>query len=333
MAEKEQITWLLLIHQIPPEPGYLRVKIGRRLQRIGAVSIKNSVYVLPHNDQFHEDFEWMLREIDAGGGEAMVCEAAFIEGLSDAQVKDLFQAARDEDYRKIAEDLQGLSGRVPALPSHENGEWSQLRRDTSRLKRRLADVAAIDYFGALGRSEAEAALLGLEGRLRASQAEVADDDDAGAAAKNTAETYRGRTWVTRAGVNIDRIASAWLIRGFIDEAARFKFVAERSYGPAKDELRFDMFEAEFTHEGEDCTFEVLLKRIGLTDPALAAIAEIVHDLDLKDGKFGRPETPGVGAFVNSLALRHAEDGKRLEHGAALFEDLYLWFRHPSQEPS
>ncbi len=134
--------------------------------------------------------------------------------------------------------------------------------------------------------------------------------------------YRGRTWVTRAGVKVDRMASAWLIRKFIDPQARFRFVAAKGYQPEGDELRFDMFDAEFTHEGDLCTFEVLVQRFGLQDPALQAIAEIVHDVDLKDAKYRRQEAPGIGQLVSGIAAAQADDEERLRRGVALFDDLY-----------
>jgi len=137
---------------------------------------------------------------------------------------------------------------------------------------------------------------------------------------------RGRTWVTRRGVFVDRIASAWLIKRFIDQAARFKFVAPEGYSPRRSELRFDMFEAEFTHEGDLCTFEVLLARLGLEEPALRPIAEIVHDVDLKEGKFGRPEAVGIDHLIAGIAMAYRDDGERLARGAAVFDALYEYLR-------
>jgi hypothetical protein len=144
------------------------------------------------------------------------------------------------------------------------------------------------------------------------------------------EEYRGRTWVTRAGIKVDRMASAWLIRKLIDPQARFKFVPAKGYEPQKGELRFDMFEAEFTHEGDLCTFEVLLERFGLDEPALRAIAQIVHDVDVKDAKYGREEAPGLGQVVAGIAAAHPDDEARLERGTALFEDLYALHRGASK---
>ena len=142
---------------------------------------------------------------------------------------------------------------------------------------------------------------------------------------NALGDLKERVWVTRRGVQVDRIASAWLIRRFIDPKARFKFVAPQGYVPKADELRFDTFDGEFTHEGDRCTFEVLTLRLGRTDPALTALAEIVHDIDLKDSKFGRPESSGLALAFSGIAAGDASDETRLEKGGALLDGLYRHF--------
>ena len=155
---------------------------------------------------------------------------------------------------------------------------------------------------------------------------AAETSESGAAHQTAALAHlKDHTWVTRLGVHVDRIACAWLIRRFIDPGARFKFVSGKGYAPSFGELRFDMFEAEFTHEGDRCSFEVLLGHAGLTDPALQAIAEIVHDIDLKDGKFGRDEAGGVKALIAGVAMAHRSDEERLTRGGAIFDDLYEHF--------
>ncbi|MBI2089551.1 MAG: chromate resistance protein [Deltaproteobacteria bacterium] len=314
--------WLLLIHQIPPKPNYFRVKIWRRLQRLGAVAVKNSVYVLPKSDQAQEDFQWILREIIEGGGEATLCEARFVEGLSDEQIEELFQAARSSDYHQIAEETRRITKSLPANPRAEDDRRGQAEIVLDRLKRRLADVAAIDFFGAPGREAAEGLISGLEVRLRP----VRPGTRGATAAKARLEELRGRTWVTRRGIHVDRMASAWLIRRFVDPEARFKFVPARGYRPEPAELRFDMFEAEFTHEGDRCTFEVLMDRLRLNDPALRPIAEIVHDIDLKDSKFGRQDTAGIDRVIAGIAMAHKDDETRLSRASAVFDDLYEYFR-------
>jgi hypothetical protein len=313
---RPEARWMLLIHQIPPSPAYLRVKIGRHLARIGAVAIKNSVYVLPRNDETQEDLQWVLREVVKGGGDASIVEARFIDGLSDEQVTGLFQAARETDYRELAEQARGVAAALPKRGPVTENRRAELAGQLGRVRQRATEVAAIDFFGAPGREVVEGLLSGLVVRMR-----TVEGAESAKASLERAQ-HRGRTWVTRTGIKVDRMASAWLIRKFIDPDARFKFVPAKGYRPEEGELRFDMFEAEFTHEGDLCTFEVLAQRFGLADPALRAITEIVHDIDVKDAKYGREEAPGIAQLVAGIAAAHASDEARLERGAALFDDLY-----------
>jgi hypothetical protein len=314
--------WLLLIHQLPAKPAYLRVKVWRRLQALGAVAIKNAVYALPANEQTQEDFEWILKEISEGGGEAMICEAQLINGVSDQEVRALFTAARDDDYEAIAKEAIALAA---ALGQDRNAKSQvEARAQLTRLKAKMAQVVAIDFFGANGRETVDGLLIGLETKL--TEGTMAETSQNGAADHTAGLAHlKDRTWVTRQGVHIDRIACAWLIRRFIDAGARFKFVSAKDYTPSLDELRFDMFEAEFTHQGDRCSFEVLLGYAGLTYPALQAIAEIVHDIDLKDSKFGRDEADGIKALIAGVAMAHRSDEERLTRGGAIFDDLYEYF--------
>jgi hypothetical protein len=319
MADSSEARWLLLIHQIPPRPSYLRVKIGRRLQALGAVPIKNSVYVLPRSEQGFEDLQWVRREILAGKGDATACEARFVEGLSDLSVEALFSAAREADYEALAREARRLQGSLKAARRWQPSRAERTSSALLRLRRRLGEVAAIDFFGAPGRGRVEGILAAVEGSLRT----TADSPAEGA---TPVGEVRGRRWVTRAGVHVDRIASAWLIRRCIDPEARFKFVCGPDYAPEEGELRFDMFEAEFTHQGEDCTFEVLLRRFGIGEPALKHVAEIVHDVDLKDARFSRPEAAGLDRLVAGIAMRHKDDESRIRDGEVVFEALYEYFR-------
>jgi len=293
--------WLFLIHQIPPKPDYFRVKVRRRLQRLGAVALKNSVYLLPRRTETREDFEWLAREIQAEGGEATLCRGALLAGTSDEEVETMFRTERDADYAAIERDARALAGR---------GEPTE--DELARLRRRLEEAERIDWFDAPGRAAAERALAG------------AANLPSPGAAEGGASPVRGGIWVTRTGIKVDRISSAWLIRRFIDPAARFKFVPAKGYRPAAGELRFDMFQGEYTHEGDRCTFETLLLRFGLTDPALRVLGEIVHDVDCKDDKFGRPEAAGIASLIDGLALAYPDDAERLERGAAVFEGLHAY---------
>lgn len=298
------VRWLLLIHQVPAKPDYVRVKIRRRLRRLGAVALKNAVYVLPRADGTTEDLQWLLREITADGGDAQLAVATFVEGITDAALEAMFNADRDTEYAEIATAARELEA-----PSST---------ELARLRRRFEEVAAIDRFTAAGREAAEHALAALDARVRQS----ATPEAALARADERLERPSGRTWVTRAGVHVDRIASAWLIRRFIDPDARFKFVEGKpGYDPETGELRFDMFEGEYTHEGAQCTFETLLARFALDAPALVALGEIVHDIDLKESTFARAETAGVAAMINGIVATVADDATRIERGAALLDGL------------
>jgi hypothetical protein len=314
MGETRDSRWLLLIHQIPPKPDYFRVKIWRRLQKVGAVAVKNSVYVLPKSDATLEDFQWILREITEGGGDASLCEAGFVEGLDDVQIEALFRAARDADYAAVAEEAREVTKKHRSRRNGDSGV--ELPTAVSRLRERLIEILAIDFFDSLGRQTAEGLVSNLE---RAAQPAIQDE------ALSSPDEYRRMTWVTRKGIHVDRMASAWLIRRLIDEHAKFKFVPARGYRPEKREVRFDMFDAEFTHEGDRCTAEVLMARFVPKASALRPIVEIVHNIDLKDAKFERPETAGVEALITGICVRSKSDEERLERGAAIFEDLFEFF--------
>jgi hypothetical protein len=320
--------WLLLLHQLPAKPAYFRVKVWRRLQSIGAVAVKKAVYALPCDEQTQEDFEWLLREITEGGGEAVVCEARLIDGLSDEEVRALFNRARDENYDAIAKEARSIGAELGHTPLPENR--AEAKGQLARLKKRLAQIVAIDFFGADRRTPAEGLLAELEQRI--AEQVTTEPPEAAPSDETDLQNIRGRVWVTRQWVHVDRIASAWLIRRFIDPEARFKFVSAKGYQPMPGELRFDMFEAEFTHQGDRCTFEVLLERAALDDPALRVIAEIVHDIDLKDAKFDRDEAAGIASVIAGIARAQPNDEDRLAQGFALFENLYVSFRSHRRAP-
>jgi hypothetical protein len=264
--------------------------------------------------------QWLVREIVEAGGDATLCEARFVEGLTDDEVERRFQDARDEEYGKLAREIRDLTKATPKRVKINDDGRRKLETDLARLERRFEEIGAIDFFHAPGNQAVQGLLRALRDRLDDEVEALPFVDDV-----DSKEQYLGRVWVTRTGVHVDRIASAWLARRFIDPEARFKFVAPKGYRPEPGELRFDMFEAEFTHEGDRCTFEVLVERFGIREPGIRALAEIIHDIDLKDSKFTRPETPGVAAAIAGLCAQHRADEVRLEMGFALFDHLKTHF--------
>jgi hypothetical protein len=330
VARPDAPPWVLLMPRIPSHPAYVRVKIWRRLQAVGAVTIKNSVYVLPNRPDCVESFQWIARELASSGGQASLCEGQFFDGATDDEIERLFIEARNADYAELADETRAVA---KGFKPRKIGDtrFAALDTQVAKLRRSLGEIIAMDFCHASGREAAEGLVVDLERKLETIRSPGSTSKEG-----PKMEKPSGRTWVTRTGVHVDRIASAWLIRRFIDPDARFKFVPAKGYVPESDELRFDMFEAEFTHEGDLCTFEVLLARMGLDELALRAIGEIVHDIDLRDGKHGRDETAGVRSTIIGLCAANRGDSERISAGSTLFDSLYAFFsvrRHPQKGES
>jgi hypothetical protein len=320
----------MLIHRLPPKPDYLRVKVRRRLDRIGAVPIKNSVYVLPNRPDAGEDFEWLALEIQKEGGDALVCLSEIVAGMTDDEIIARFNADRTEAYRSTQESIASELRAAKPGSGKSSPDWrEEIQNSYARAQRHLAEIVRLDFFRAEGRSEAEEELRKFHELLeRKSTPASSGSEIPSKAARNpqSARRPQGATWVTRAGVFVDRIASAWLIRRFIDPDARFKFVKVARYPGAPGEFRFDMVPAEFTHDGDMCTFEVLLDRFDLHEAGLIAISEVVHDIDLKDEKFARSEAPGIEAVLGGIVNAVPDDDARLAAAFPLFDALYDRFR-------
>jgi hypothetical protein len=329
MKDKYRKEWIMLVHQLPQKPTKLRVRTWRKLVSLGAVSIKNSVYVLPYNEKTNEDFQWLRQEIESSGGEANLFRAGSVEGATDKEIIELFRKERDEDYAKLITEFEGLSGAAREQTKGNSlsvGKLAQYQAELSKLRQELERVTASDFFeapqGKKARSAFEKCRRELQATVRKSSKEPANKS--GSATLKTAD-YQNRRWVTRKDPHIDRLASGWLIRRFIDNRPRFYFVSEGEQ--IGNTLTFDMAEGDFTHEGEDCTFETMIKSFGLEpDSALRQIAEIVHDIDLKDNKFNRPEASGVSVVINGLAVIYADDNERLKQCLKVFDGLYDLFR-------
>lgn len=320
------MDWLLLIHQIPAKPAYFRAKIWRRLQQLGAVAIKQSVYAMPRQEQALEDLTWIVKEITDGGGEATMIEARFLEGLSDQQVIGLFHAARRSDYTKILAEAQTLRDGWRCQTEDSAADCLlEFKSRLEKLRKQFAEMVRIDFFKAPEQLQAETALRDLETTLIESRAteQTAPAKGGGLAG------LTGKTWVTRKNVYVDRIACAWLIRRYADPEARFKFVDSGRYSPGPEEIRFDMAEAEYTHVMDKCSFEVMVERFGLTDPALIQVTKIIHDIDLKESVFGLPETAGILALLDGITATTDDDLERIDRASAVLDGLLAFFKSTS----
>jgi hypothetical protein len=325
MTSAPSRTWLVLVHHLPPRPARLRVRVWRRLQKLGAVVVKNSVYVLPSSDKALEDFTWLQQEINAGGGGAVVFEAHTVAGATDDEIVAAFNKDRDEAWGRLTAALRSLEKRMSvARRGTDRSAGPGMEEEMDAMQAEFVRITEMDLFEAPGRPEAAAALEHCRRRLRAAQGRPAarrGERAASSRGRGGTSAWQGKLWVTRPRPHIDRCASAWLIRRFIDARPRFAFHPPGEV--PRNGIPFDMAGCELGHQGEDCTFETLLKRFGLRgDPALAAIAQIVHDVDLKDGKFGRPEGAGVNAVLRGFEARIADDQKLLREALGVFDGLY-----------
>lgn len=320
MAQEPHYRWLVLIYSLPPQAGGSRVRIWRKLKKLGAASFRNSVYLLPFDEELYEIAQWLCQEIQGARGDATLLKVEQIENLSDKEVEELFRRARDEDYAELIKEAQASLDRLKTLAHKKTSQDAvRLTDDLKALERRLAEVEDIDYFGAPGRREAQAILTRCRRTLREFLGRKARPEPEATKALKP-ETFRGKTWVTRPRPHVDRIATAWAIRRLIDPKAKFAFAREPEQ--IKEGIPFDYLGAEFGHHGEDCTFETLLARFRVKDKALQAVAAIVHDADLKDAKFSREEAKGVDAVIKGLAAIIADDHALLERGFVIFDALY-----------
>jgi len=312
------MRWLTLLVTVPPTPIRHRVGIWRKLKRMGALPLKGSAWMLPATPETTELFQWLAQEVASVRGHAMVLHVDAVEAMNADEVAALFHEARAADNEAIVRACRDLQARIDRQRS-ARGALEPLKRRLEALGRDLDRLQAIDHLQSPAGARARGLWEAAAARLRALEARPAPRRR-----RPGAPPPAGSTWVTRPRPHIDRIASAWLIKRFVDDQARFAF-ADPVDAPKKG-IPFDMVGAEFGHHGPDCTFETLLKRFKLTDRRLRALAEIVHEADLGDGKFPRPEATGVDLALKGLAATIHDDHELLGRGMAVFDGLYATLR-------
>lgn len=295
------------------------MKTWRRLQGLGAIAVKQSIYVLPDSPESREDFEWLRVEIEGSGGEAVVFCANHLDADAEVALVEDFRRNRHAAYTELAAELQRVR------PKSRNRRRQSHLRDMSRYRERFQAIERIDFFGSAGRDRVASLLAALESKRAGIQDEriTAGGDDVA--------QYQGRLWVTRPRPGVDRMSSAWLIRRFIDPAAPFSFITDAKSAPA-DAVPFDMYGVGFGHEGDRCTFETLTARFGINDRAVARLSEVVHDLDLKDEKYAAPEAVTLGAAIDGLQMSCGDDHRLLDQGMVLFEAMYRSFSQQGRPP-
>jgi hypothetical protein len=311
-GESARRQWLLLAHQLPATPSNLRVRTWRRLQDLGAIAVKQSIYVLPDSPESREDFEWLRVEIEGSGGEAVVFAAHHLDSEAETALVEEFRRIRQAAYTELAAELQRLRATKDARRAQSRV------RELLRYRERFQAIERVDFFGSAGRDRVASLLAGLESKRAGAPGQSGSSGESGVSG------YQGRLWVTRPRPGVDRMSSAWLIRRFIDPTASFAFVNDTKNASPKA-LPFDMYGSGFGHESDRCTFETLVQKFTIDDRAVIRLSEVVHNLDLKDGKFPAPEAVTLGAAIDGLQMSCADDHQLLEQGIILFEAMYRSF--------
>ncbi len=303
----DQIPWLLLLYSLPAHRNTERVAVWRRFKKIGALQLTTSTYLLPDRPAHYEHFQWLTKLIRDSGGDATLVRVREIEGLPNEKLVERFNKARDKEYAALNKALRALTGRGKKSAAQDFVD------KLARMKRQFHELREIDFFNSPRAQDIEMLLRKMERTGKE-----------GALPRIDPKNYQARTWVTRPRPEIDRVGSAWLIRNFIDPKAKFAFASAASAKPGA--VSFDMLDAEFSHHGDDCTFETLTKRFDIRDKTVRKMGEMIHDADLDDDKFQRNECIGIDRVLKGWAKEGMSDNDILASGLRCFEGLYAFLR-------
>ncbi len=300
-------SWLLLLFSLPTNRNTERVAVWRRLKKMGAVQIKTSTYLLPDETAQYEQFQWLAQQIRDYGGDSTLVRAQEIEGLTKEKVIAIFNDARAKDYAELRKALQSFIGRRKKIDAET------ATAELERLTRQFREIREVDFFDSARGHDVAMLLRRAEGRGTVRQLAVLDT-----------KQYQGKTWLTRPRPEIDRVGSAWLISKFIDRKPKFVFAPSADAMPGA--FPFDMLDAEFSHHGNECTFETLLRRFAISDKVAAKIGEMIHDADLDDAKFQRVEAVGIDRVLKGWAKEGLPDAEILRRGFECFDALYAFLQ-------
>ncbi|MGE5751550.1 MAG: chromate resistance protein ChrB domain-containing protein, partial [Nitrospirota bacterium] len=319
---KPRSEWLLIFYSVPSHPVSNRMKIWRKLAKAGAVQLKGAVYILPATEEHEEFLQWLIGEVKSMGGDGAFVKTAEVKTMTEADIRRLFTAQADEEYSRLEKALNVLERKIQSIrQGTKSDEGKYLANQVAKFTKEFEGVATRDFYsssaGLAMRKRIQAVEAGLRGAGKKAPAEAAS------IMPRRTQDYQGKIWATRKNPFVDRMASAWLIKRFIDPKASFSFIDERDVASLDNPMvGFDVRGAAFTHVGELCTFEVLIKSFGIKDKVVKKIAEIVHDLDVKDDKYGKPEAAGVEDILAGIRKTAKNDADGLERGMAAFEMLY-----------
>ncbi len=323
MPKTSHQEWFLIFYSVPSNPVSNRMMIWRKLSKVGAVQLKGAVYILPATEENEEFLQWLIGEVKSMGGDGAFVRTAEIRTMADADIRRLFTAQADEEYSRLEKALNVLERKIQSIrKGTKSEEGKHLAGQAAKFTKEFEVVAKRDFYnssmGLAMRKRIQVVEAGLRDAGKKAPAKAAS-----IIARRTKD-YQGKIWATRKNPFVDRMSSAWLIKRFIDPKATFTFIDERDIASLDNTtVSFDIRGAAFTHVGDLCTFEVLVKSFAIKDKAVKKIAEIVHDLDVKDEKYAKLETAGVEEILTGVRKSTKDDSAALEQGMSVFEMLYL----------
>jgi len=313
---KNAAPWILLVNSIAGDNKTARQRIWRALKASGAGTLRDGVYVLPNSDASRAVFQGQANEIIAMGGTAHLLTIGAENAEQARHFKALFD--RGAEYTTLLREIFRIKAALRTL------DESDARRELATVRRDLAALVAVDFFPAAPRQQVEHALDELEAAFNKRFSTDEPHAAKGHVPNRERNEYKGRTWATRERPWVDRIASAWLIRRFIDPKAKFLWLKKPKDCP-KYAHGFDFDGAEFTHLGARVTFEVLAASFGLEhDAGIARLGQLVHHLDV--GGVPVPEAPGFAAILAGARSKQLDDDKLLQAMSAVLDALYTTYR-------
>lgn len=312
-------SWLLLIASLPTSGATARMRLWRAIKGLGCVALRDGTYLLPKASNHEIALAELADQTNTEGGQAWVVDVAPRTADDETAFIALFD--RNEEYAELVGRL------IQARKQFGTQTPAEVLKIVRRLRKDLESLKRIDFFPGNVSVSAEAAWAEFEGAANAILSPGEPHAEARPIPRLPASDYQGRTWATRRHLWVDRVASAWLIRRFIDRDARFLWLDSPAQCP-QDALGFDFDEAAFTHVGDKVTFEVLLVSFGLDDQALAKLAAMVHALDV--GGPAGPEASGFEAILSGARSRLPDDDALLNEIGAVLDSLHT---HYSKEGS
>ena len=317
--------WILFFYTVPSKPVSNRMKVWRKLMKAGAVQLKGSVYILPFNDEHYEFLQWLVSEIAGMKGEAAFVRIEKVDTMKDSEIVALFNQQRAAEYTNTGKALEDLERKLSSIRKGTKAHNIKgMSEQFTRLLKDFEEVKRIDFFSSTEGATLTEKMKRLKAELKALAGTEPNKEKPGTLMSKKPDDYQGTTWVTRRKPFVDRMASAWLIKRFIDEKAVFDFADEKDMDMiSKGSVAFDVRAGEFTHAGDMCTFEMLIKVFNLKDKTLKRMAEIVHDLDMKDEKYKAIEAKGLEEILIGIRKTAKDDRDALEKGMQVFEMLYM----------